>query len=94
MLKHSTVSLAILFILGCSSQSTDPQGVSTPGVVTPGVATPPPAPPAKTVFDPLTQQVERARAVQKTVDENANSTRQAIDSQERGDKQERGDNAP
>jgi hypothetical protein len=72
MLKHSTVSLAILFILGCSSQSTDP-------------------PPAKTVFDPLTQQVERARAVQKTVDENANSTRQAIDSQERGDKQERGE---
>ena len=88
MLKHSTVSLAILFILGCSSQSTDPQGVSTPGVATP------PAPPVKTVFDPLTQQVERARAVQKTVDENANSTRQAIDSQERGDKQERGDNAP
>jgi hypothetical protein len=77
MLKHSTVSLAILFILGCSSQSTDPQGVSTPGVATP---------PAKTVFDPLTQQVERARGVQKTVDENANSTRQAIDSQERGDK--------
>jgi hypothetical protein len=79
MLKHSTVSLAILFILGCSSQSTD---------------APPPAPPAKTVFDPLTQQVERARAVQKTVDENANSTRQAIDSQERGDKQERGDSSP
>jgi hypothetical protein len=80
MLKHSTVSLAILFILGCSSQSTDPPGVATP--------------PARTVFDPLTQQVERARAVQKTVDENANSTRQAIDRQERGDKQERGDNAP
>jgi hypothetical protein len=83
MLKHSTVALAILFILGCSSQSTDPPGVATP-----------PAPPAKTVFDPLTQQVERARAVQKTVDENANSTRQAIDSQERGDKQERGDSSP
>jgi PBP1b-binding outer membrane lipoprotein LpoB len=87
MMKLSTVSLAILFILGCSSQSADP-----PGVVTPGVATP--APPAKTVFDPLTQQVERARAVQKTVDANADSTRQAIDSQERGDKQERGDSSP
>jgi hypothetical protein len=81
MLKISTVSLAILFILGCSSQSAD----------TPGVATPPPA---KTVFDPLTQQVERARAVQKTVDANADSTRQAIDSQERGDKQEHADNSP
>jgi len=86
MLKISTVTLAILFILGCSSQSAD-----TPGVDTPGVATPPPA---KTVFDPLTQQVERARAVQKTVDANADSTRQAIDSQERGDKQEHADNSP
>jgi hypothetical protein len=76
ILRASTVSLAILFILGCSSQSADP------------------APPAKTVFDPLTQQVERARAVQKTVDANADSTRQAIDSQERGDKQRRGDSSP
>jgi hypothetical protein len=73
MLRLSTVSLAILFIPGCSSQNADPQGVATP-------------PPAKTVFDPLTQQVDRARAVQKTVDANADSTRQAIDSQERGDK--------
>jgi PBP1b-binding outer membrane lipoprotein LpoB len=83
MLRLSTVSLAILFILGCSSQNADPPGVATQGVSTPGVATPPPA---KTVFDPLTQQVDRARAVQKTVDANADSTRQAIDSQERGDK--------
>jgi len=81
MVKLPTVSLAFLFILGCSSQSADPPGVGTP-------------PPAKTVFDPLTQQVERARAVQKTVDANADSTRQAIDSQERGDKQEHADNSP
>jgi len=69
MLKNSTMSLSVMFILGCSSgQSTDP---------------PPPAP--KTVFDPLTQQLGRARDVQQTVDQNADSTRKAVDSQERGD---------
>jgi hypothetical protein len=68
MLKNSTVSLSVLFILGCSSgQSTDPP------------------PPPKTVFDPLTQQLGRARDVQKTVDQNADSTRKAVESQERGD---------
>lgn len=45
-----------------------------------------PPPPAKSVFDPLTQQVDRAREVQKTVDENAARTRQALENQERGDK--------
>jgi ABC-type transporter MlaC component len=44
-----------------------------------------PPPPAKTVFDPLTQELDRAREVQKTVDENAAKTRQAIDTQARGD---------
>lgn len=44
----------------------------------------PPAP-AKTVFDPLTQQVDKARDVQKTVDEAAAKTKNAIDDQERGD---------
>ena len=77
-LKISTVSLAVSFILGCSSQSADPPGVATPGAAAPL--------PAKTVFDPLTQQLEKARDVQKTVDANADSTRKAIDSQERGDK--------
>jgi hypothetical protein len=43
-----------------------------------------PPPPAKTVFDPLTQQLDKARAVQATVDENAEKARQAIDAQERG----------
>jgi hypothetical protein len=42
----------------------------------------PPAP--KTVFDPLTEQMDKAREVQKTVDENAEKSRQAIDAQERG----------
>ena len=46
---------------------------------------PPPPPPQATVFDPLTQQMERARAVQKTVDEHAEKTRDSVDNTERGD---------
>ncbi len=46
---------------------------------------PDPPPPKKTVFDPLTQQLDRARAVQKDADANADGTRKAVDSQERGD---------
>jgi len=46
---------------------------------------PPPAPPQKTVFDPLTQQLDKAKGVQTTVDQNSNATRQAVDSEERGD---------
>lgn len=65
LLKFSTVSLPVLFILGCAS--------------------PEPPPPQKTVFDPLTQQEGRARDVQKTVDQTADSTRRAVDAQERGD---------
>jgi hypothetical protein len=42
-------------------------------------------PPKKTVFDPLTQQLDRARDVQKTVDANAEVTRKTVDTQERGD---------
>jgi len=65
-----TASLAVLFILGCSSGES---------------SAPPPAPPQKTVFDPLTQQLDRARGVQQTVDQNAESTRKAVENQERGD---------
>jgi hypothetical protein len=43
-----------------------------------------PPPPPKTVFDPLTQQIDKAREVQKIVDENAEKTRKAIDAEERG----------
>jgi len=66
--QNMTASLAVLFILGCSS----------------GESSAPP-PPQKTVFDPLTQQLERARGVQQTVDQNAQRTREAVENQERGD---------
>jgi hypothetical protein len=45
----------------------------------------PEPPPKKTVFEPLLQTEERAREVQKTVDANAEATRKAVDTQERGD---------
>jgi hypothetical protein len=45
----------------------------------------PPPPPAKTVFDPLTQNLDRAREVQKTVDANTDATRKAVQAQESGD---------
>ena len=43
---------------------------------------PPPAPPQKTVFDPLTQQMDRARQVQGTVDAQTQDTRKAIEAAE------------
>jgi hypothetical protein len=43
---------------------------------------PSPAPPQKTVFDPLTQQMDRARQVQGTVDAQTQDTRKAIDAAE------------
>jgi hypothetical protein len=48
---------------------------------------PPPdtTPPTKTVFDPLTQKMDKARGVQKTVDQQAQETQKTIDAQERGD---------
>jgi hypothetical protein len=42
-------------------------------------------PPKKTVFDPLTHQLDRARDVQKTIDDSAAKTRSAVEAQERGD---------
>jgi hypothetical protein len=67
----STVALAVLFIAACSADKTPDR--------------PPPAPPAKTVFDPLTQQLQRAKGVQNTVDANTDSTRQSVEHEERGD---------
>jgi hypothetical protein len=68
ILRVSAVSLAVMSILGCSSHQTPP----------------PPAPAPKTVFDPLTQQLGRAKDVQNTVDANADNLRKAVDSEERG----------
>jgi hypothetical protein len=42
-------------------------------------------PPQQTAFEPLLQAEQRARDVQKTVDEHADATRKAVDTQERGD---------
>jgi hypothetical protein len=64
------------------------QKISTLAVAvlfTVGCSAPPPPPPAKTMFDPLTQNLERARDVQKTVDANADATRKAVQAQENGD---------
>ena len=44
-----------------------------------GCSAPEPPPPTKTVFDPLTKQLDKARDVQKTVDEAAEKTKKAID---------------
>jgi hypothetical protein len=70
LLQITTVSALISFTFGCSSPLPPP---------------PPPPPPAKTVFDPLTQQLDRAKGVQNTVDANTDATRRAVDEQERGD---------
>jgi hypothetical protein len=37
------------------------------------------------VFDPLTHDLDRARDVQKTVDENTDAARKAVQAQENGD---------
>jgi hypothetical protein len=63
--KFSTMSLAVLFTLSCSSPEV-PR-------------------PKTTVFDPLLQAEQRARDVQKTVDQHADATRKTVDTQERGD---------
>ena len=68
LLKVSTLSLSVLFILSCSA--------------------PDPPPPKKTVFDPLTQQIERAKQVQGTVDAQWEATKKTEDAQERGDAQD------
>ncbi|MFI4889015.1 MAG: hypothetical protein ACHQIL_00635 [Steroidobacterales bacterium] len=46
---------------------------------------PAPKPPEKTVFDSLIQTEQRARDVQKTLDESASQARQSVAAQERGD---------
>ena len=69
MFRSSTLWLGILFIQACSSSAQPPV----------------PPPPAKTIFDPLTSDLDKARAVQQTVDRNKEQTKDAVDAQERGD---------
>jgi hypothetical protein len=52
---------------------------------TAGCSAPSPPPPPKTVFDPLTHDLDRARDVQRTVDESTDATRRAVQAQENGD---------
>ena len=70
-LDASTLLLTVLFSSGCSSSVQPPAA--------------PAAPPQKTVFDPLTQDMQKARGVQQTVDHEADEMRRNLDSQERGD---------
>jgi len=70
MSRSSTLWLGILFIQACSSPTQPPA---------------PPAPPARTVFDPLTSDLDKARSVQQTVDRNKEETKNAVEAQERGD---------
>ena len=82
--RISTVLLAVSFILGCSlGHSANPSGSAGSGAAHPDTATP--LPPGQTVFDPLTQQLRKAREVQNTVDANTDATRRAVENQERGD---------
>ena len=73
VLKFSALSLAASLLQG--RYSGQPPAAPSPGA----------APPEKTLFDPLTQQLDRARNVQKTIDQSADKTRKAVGSQERGD---------
>jgi hypothetical protein len=49
-----------------------------------------PPPPSKTVFDPLTSTLQKAHGVQDTINQNAASTKQAVDAEERGDTPQQG----
>lgn len=69
MLKIWTVAAGLLFLVGCSPRP-EPEAQ---------------LPPPKTVFDPLTRDLSRAREVQQTVNQNSDGTRKAVDAQERGD---------
>ena len=66
VIRHRISLLAALILGGCSA----------------GQSPEPPAPPSQTVFDTMTQTMDRARAVQGTVDAQANATRQAVEAAE------------
>ena len=61
--------LTAVLLCGCSADKA-PEAEATP--------------PSKTVFDPLTQTMDRARGVQGTVDAQSQATRQGIEQAEGG----------
>ena len=67
-----TLSLAILFICGCSD----------------------PPPPSKTVFDPLTSTLKKAHGVQDTINQQAETTKKAVDAEEQGNPPQQGNDSP
>lgn len=79
MLRVTTLWLAISFIQACSSSPDEVSG--KPAASTPAAG----ASHQKTVFDPLTSTLDRARSVQGTIDDSAERTRKAADQEERGD---------
>lgn|GEM_PF-1555556 len=78
-LRTTTLWLMVSFIQACS-QAPD----ATPAKSDPPAAAPS-SPPGKTVFDPLTGTLGRARGVQDTVDQSAERTRRAVENEEHGD---------
>jgi hypothetical protein len=73
-LKLWRAACAMILVAGCSGgKSPEPAAASAAD-----------SPPAKTVFDPLTQQLQRAKDVQGTADQSADRQRQNVDAQERG----------
>jgi hypothetical protein len=73
MKQHSRLSIlcpVVLWLAACSAPHEPP----------------PESPPRpKTVFDPLTQQMDRARAVQGTVDQHTADTRKQVEAAEGSD---------
>ena len=71
-LSKMTLPLAAVLLCSCS-----PGRAPAPA--------PAPAAPQKNVLDPLTRDLDRARAAQESVDGGSAATRNAIDAAERGD---------
>lgn len=76
-LRITTLCLVVSFIQACSASPDASHAQRDAHADTP--------PPQKTVFDPLTGTLGRARSVQGTLDQSAERTRQAIDQEEHGD---------
>lgn len=73
MIRPTLVGASLLFLAACSSQTpTDNTVASKPGVEKPAAMR------QKTVFDNQLKALDKARGVQKTIDDSAKATDQAI----------------